>query len=193
MAYVAPTVRSIGDATTAADYNIVANDVIDHESRINLGGMVLLSTATVSNAHQTFTSVFSATYENYFVTFRGICPTATTNIDCQLMSGATLISGNYTNQAIVGVGASVSANVPVATSATIGAINTGISSASIYIYGPFLASQTVFEGSTVMSGRFDKTGSAHSLATSYDGIKFTADISQVTRFLTGTFKLYGLA
>ena len=29
MAYVAPTVRSIGDATTAADYNILANSVID--------------------------------------------------------------------------------------------------------------------------------------------------------------------
>ena len=29
MAYVAPTVRSVGDAVTAADYNIVANSVID--------------------------------------------------------------------------------------------------------------------------------------------------------------------
>ena len=28
MAYVAPTVRSVGDAVTAADYNIMANDVI---------------------------------------------------------------------------------------------------------------------------------------------------------------------
>jgi hypothetical protein len=28
MAYVAPTIRSVGDAVTAADYNIMANDVI---------------------------------------------------------------------------------------------------------------------------------------------------------------------
>lgn len=34
MAYVAPTVRSVGDAVTSADYNIVVNDVIDHETRI---------------------------------------------------------------------------------------------------------------------------------------------------------------
>ena len=34
MAYVAPTVRSVGDAVTAADYNIMANDMLDHESLI---------------------------------------------------------------------------------------------------------------------------------------------------------------
>lgn len=34
MAYVAPTIRSVGDAVTAADYNIMANDVLDHETRI---------------------------------------------------------------------------------------------------------------------------------------------------------------
>jgi hypothetical protein len=28
MAYVAPTIRSVGDAVTAADYNIMANDVL---------------------------------------------------------------------------------------------------------------------------------------------------------------------
>ena len=28
MAYVAPTIRSVGDAVTAADYNIIANDVL---------------------------------------------------------------------------------------------------------------------------------------------------------------------
>ena len=36
MAYVAPTVRSVGDAVTAADQNIIANDVINLDSRIAL-------------------------------------------------------------------------------------------------------------------------------------------------------------
>ena len=35
MAYVAPTTRSVGDAVTAADYNIMANDVIDLRSYQN--------------------------------------------------------------------------------------------------------------------------------------------------------------
>jgi hypothetical protein len=155
-------------------------------------GMVLLSTGTVSNSHQTFTSVFSATYENYFITFRGICPTTTSNIDCQLMSGATLISGNYTNQWMYATGTSVTAAVLATTSAKVGAISSAISGVSCYVYGPFLASQTVFSGSSSLTGRFDVTGSTHSLATSYDGIKFTADVDQPTRFLTGTFKVYGL-
>jgi len=48
MAYVAPTVRSVGDAVTAADYNIMANDVLDHETRIKTG--VEAYTTTQKNA-----------------------------------------------------------------------------------------------------------------------------------------------
>ena len=49
MAYVAPTIRSVGDAVTAADYNIMANDVIaiyDSVKRLD---------------HQTFTGTYSST------------------------------------------------------------------------------------------------------------------------------------
>jgi hypothetical protein len=49
MAYVAPTVRSAGDAVTAADYNIMANDVIaiyDSVKRLD---------------HQTLTGTYSST------------------------------------------------------------------------------------------------------------------------------------
>jgi hypothetical protein len=45
----------------------------------------------------------------------------------------------------------------------------------------------------VTGGRLDIAGGAHSTASSFDGIKFYADVDEVTRFLTGTFKLYGLA
>lgn len=34
MAYVAPSTINVGDPVTATDYNILVNDVIDHESRI---------------------------------------------------------------------------------------------------------------------------------------------------------------
>ena len=48
MAYVAPTTRSVGDAVTAADYNIMANDVLDHETRIGDSGLVLVTPTSVS-------------------------------------------------------------------------------------------------------------------------------------------------
>ena len=44
MAYVAPTIRSVGDAVTAADYNIMANDVI------NLRGLANVVQGTYSTA-----------------------------------------------------------------------------------------------------------------------------------------------
>lgn len=36
MAYVAPTIAAPGDPVTSTLYNVVANDIIDHESRIAL-------------------------------------------------------------------------------------------------------------------------------------------------------------
>ena len=61
MAYVAPTVRSVGDAVTAADYNIMANDVIAHQSVMSNVVYATYGTA-VSNATLTYaTSNLSAT------------------------------------------------------------------------------------------------------------------------------------
>jgi len=194
MAYVTPGTVAAGDVATAAAWNVLTNDVIDHETRINNSGMVLIASGTVSNAYQTFTSVFSATYANYFVTFRGICPTSTTNLDCQLLSGATAATTNYSNQRLTASSTSVSASATGTNSVDLGVITTSISGLSAYIYGPFLASQTAFTGqSGVTGGRLDIAGGAHSTASSFDGIKFYADVDEVTRFLTGTFKLYGLA
>ena len=48
MAYVAPTIRSVGDAVTAADYNIMANDVINLRALANVQQTVLTSAASQS-------------------------------------------------------------------------------------------------------------------------------------------------
>lgn len=48
MAYVAPTVRSVGDAVTAADYNIMANDVIDLRSYSNRYARVKRTSGTIT-------------------------------------------------------------------------------------------------------------------------------------------------
>jgi len=52
MAYVAPTIRSVGDAVTAADYNIMANDVLAlRASQVNVVQAVKLDTfSTTSNS-----------------------------------------------------------------------------------------------------------------------------------------------
>jgi len=49
MAYVAPTTRSVGDAVTAADYNIMANDVIAIFDSIKRIGRVTQATTTTVN------------------------------------------------------------------------------------------------------------------------------------------------
>jgi hypothetical protein len=48
MAYVAPTIRSVGDAVTAADYNIMANDVIDLYDRSIISFKQAIKTDTFS-------------------------------------------------------------------------------------------------------------------------------------------------
>ena len=48
MAYVAPTTRSVGDAVTAADYNIMANDVIDLRSYSNRYARAKLTSGSIT-------------------------------------------------------------------------------------------------------------------------------------------------
>ena len=48
MAYVAPTVRSVGDAVTAADYNIMANNDIDFRSYSNRYARAKLTSGNIT-------------------------------------------------------------------------------------------------------------------------------------------------
>lgn len=71
MAYVAPTVRSVGDAVTAADYNIMANDVLDHETRIAaLPRGVVASTTLATTFATASTSAVDVT--GFSVTFTAV-------------------------------------------------------------------------------------------------------------------------
>lgn len=63
MAYVAPTVRSVGDAVTAADYNIMANDVI--ALAVPPGAKaVRTSTYAANNTDLTYESIASPGFDN---------------------------------------------------------------------------------------------------------------------------------
>ena len=60
MAYVAPTIRSVGDAVTAADYNIMANDVINLRALANVQSVLLTSSLTQA-VTTTFTNLTGMT------------------------------------------------------------------------------------------------------------------------------------
>ena len=79
MAYVAPTVRSVGDAVTAADYNIMANDVLDHESRILLAPQRIETVTLTSTGNISFSSI-PQTYGSLRIVFRGRAAAATTAV-----------------------------------------------------------------------------------------------------------------
>jgi hypothetical protein len=101
MAYVAPTIRSVGDAVTAADYNIMANDVLDHESRILTTGLVLVNTTSFTSVTSVTTdSVFSAT-NNYrlIISFVQNTSVGGFSLDGRL-SGATQTSYNQAGSRI---------------------------------------------------------------------------------------------
>ena len=61
MAYVAPTIRSVGDAVTAADYNIMANDVIETAPFFS-GWTTYTPTLTSATGSPTLAAVLAARY-----------------------------------------------------------------------------------------------------------------------------------
>ena len=64
MAYVAPTVRSVGDAVTAADYNIAANSIIAIEDDYAIEKIAsnTFSAVTTFNVDNIFTSTYARNY-----------------------------------------------------------------------------------------------------------------------------------
>jgi len=97
MAYVTPGTVAAGDVATAAAWNVLTNDVIDHESRINTAGLTWISTTTITATNaspQTITNCFSASYDNYRLVFKGL--TATTAGNAILFRlGTNVITASY--------------------------------------------------------------------------------------------------
>jgi len=61
MAYVAPTTRSVGDAVTAADYNIMANnDIAIRSAQVNLKSTIVTA-LTFSTASTSFVDITDLT------------------------------------------------------------------------------------------------------------------------------------
>jgi len=98
MAYVTPSTVTAGTSPiTAAAQNIIVNDVIDHEARINTVGSVLVSSSTFSASSAfSLNSVFTSTYVNYDVTFNFTAFSANTDIYLRLRAaGVDTTSATY--------------------------------------------------------------------------------------------------
>jgi len=63
MAYTAPTTHVAGETLPAADYNVIVNDIIDHETRITNRGLVASSTSSAQvSVNTTETDYLSVTF-----------------------------------------------------------------------------------------------------------------------------------
>ena len=213
MAYVAPTIRSAGDAVTAADYNIMANDVIDHETRIGDSGLVLVTPTSVSGTGMsvsggqislsavttgTMNGLFTSTYSTYNVVFS--LDGSTTNQYCyvQFATGGTAATTNYIGgfrSWDYSSGATTFNSTGTESSRiAIGNPESGGAGmiATVTIDNPAVArySNWVGQSSGTASGTSRASwilGGQHGTATSYDGLVITQSAGNVT----GTIRVYG--
>lgn len=170
-----------GEVLTAADTNTYLNN----------GGLVYITKKSfVSQATWDCTSVFSATYDNYFLIYESTsAPAGGAIVAGQLLNGSSPAAGaNYAYYQSGNLWAGTVDNTAGGNTATSWF---AIRSASFFfgcmnIYNPFLAQYTAFSGEGVDLNNSWQMRGIHALNTSYDGIRF----SQAGN-MTGSVTFYG--
>jgi hypothetical protein len=168
--------------------------IVSPTSIANSGG-----SASASGGAVTFTGVssislngvFSATYDNYRITFEGIAA-SNLSVRARMRASGTdnTTASSYNRQRVFSyLGTTLAASnetdnifpdlVPLITTAT------GIY--SMDIYRPFLAADTVLGGIAGVSTDFNTHLARHNQSTSYDGISFITSTST----MTGKLRVYG--
>jgi len=174
-------------------------------------GMVLLTdytithagtSATLTNGQVTFTGVtslslngvFTADFDNYVVSIRGIIATSGGSIDARYRSSGTDASGsNYARQLMEAANTNVSANRSTGQTSHpfMGMNNASEQGAYVMIYGPHLAQPTAYRNVGVhsFSGAYmQEYAGTHSLSTSYDGFTLIPSANSIT----GALQVYGV-
>jgi hypothetical protein len=154
------------------------------------GGLALIKTETVGTAVSTVTvtGAFSATYDNYLITYQGGTSSATDAIFMQL--GAT-VTGYYWN--IVGNTWSASASNAGGNNASAFSYIGGTSSTNgpnvvVTVQSPFLAKRTVTQSQYVeTSGGYTSNGMLNN-TTSYTAFTLAPNTGTITG---GTIRVYG--
>jgi hypothetical protein len=123
--YVAPTTHVAGETLPAADYNVIVNDIIDHETRLLSSSQVIETKTLTGTAAIDFTSI-PATYTNLQLIWRlrGSDANAVIAVYVTFNNDA---GGNYTFNDLQNRNATVSGGVQTSTTA----INGGVCPGSI--------------------------------------------------------------
>jgi hypothetical protein len=176
-----------GEVLTASDTNTyLANS-----------GLVYVSTTTWSGSLNTIpvTGCFSATYDNYLISFSNITSTGGNGgtINYKLMSGSTPSSTLYYGNTfyIVTAAAGTMANAPFsngpngeAMSISTSTTNAGV----LQLQSPYLAQYTRSQHMSADNNYVRWNSMIHQSATSYDGIQFLTSAGTVSG---GTITVYG--
>lgn len=177
----------------------------------NAPGMVLINPTSIAysgtsasvgaNGQVTFTAVtslslngvFSADFDNYFVSFRSVLSSGDEVIAARLRASGTDDSGsNYVRQTLNADGTSVSGGLSTSTFAWgCPTSATQRSGAANFIYGPALAQRTTFRLLSAWgynNAYIQDVTTTHSLSTGYDGITFYRS----PQTFTGAVQVYGI-
>lgn len=141
--------------------------------------------------------VFTAAYDNYMVTFRGVSNTNGIGFFVRMRASASdnSTANSYTVQRILADGTTVSGLRETGNFAAIGAVDDSQRAGStIYMYGPNLAQPTA--GRSVVVDGFSNAylvdrAFTHNQSTAYDGCTFLVD--GAGRTFEGVFTVYGYA
>lgn len=156
------------------------------------GGLVLISSTTIGSAVSSVTvsNAFSSTYDNYLIILSGGVASGTTGVSMTL--GATTTgyyrAGFYNTYTSATVTGDVEANA--ASWGVVGLGTTNTLNASIQLFAPNLAKNTIFHSTSAYStttGRIWINGGYLADTTQYTA--FTLSASTMTG---GTIKVYGL-
>lgn len=211
MAYTAPTTHVAGETLPAADYNVIVNDVIDHETRLVQAAKTtgyIISPASVVNATATggsivfsaassvsLNSCFTSAYDNYkvFISY-SISGDSTLQLRMRV-AGADNSAGSYggfCRALSLGGGAQndLWIQTAVQTSVRIGDGSSGKCTTSFEMMNPAIAQNTFFANGSQYDPSNTDAGiwyGAHTTATAFDGLT----IFPAAGTITGTIRVYG--
>ena len=171
-----------GELLTASDTNTYL---------ANSGLVYIAQTTATTGTTLDLAGCFSATYDSYKVILSDIRTAGAGGVSLQLMNTTTPVATNYAwafmRVAYDATTAPAASGYPATTSswATGTSTNTSATAVSIEIFNPFLAQYSYYQiGGSDARGTsgygFLGGGGTHTLATSYDGLRFTITGTTIT-------------
>jgi hypothetical protein len=197
-------VLAAGDVATAAAWNVLTNDVIDHESRIKVPGMVLLTPTSVTggtfsggkitlaaSSSAIINGVFTSAYDNYRIVYSNVTSTTAALWYLRLaLSGTPTSASSYSYGINQISGAGLFGNLDFSAASDAIAIgqksNTQNGGTNVEIHNPAIAVATNFSIAGNYGGIATLGGGYHSVATAFDGFQVLPNGS-----ISCTIRVYG--